>query len=132
MKNFVLKNKYGNQKYLAFGRWFDSKKEGVRYIELKTLQMGGEISELQCQKVFWLIANRYYGGVYVRGCKYIADFYYYDKTLKSYVAEDVKGFPTEVYKLKKKLFLEKYVMNGNLIFLENGEKQIYYKKNEKN
>ena len=124
--------KYGNKKYIAFNREFDSKKEGLRYIELKTLQMGGAISELECQKSFELLPTRHYGDEVVHGCKYIADFYYYDKQLNSYVAEDVKGFPTDVYILKKKLFLEKYVSSGKIIFFENGKKSIFYKKNEKN
>lgn len=122
-------NKYGNKQYIAFNRKFDSKKEGLRYIELKTLQMGGEISELECQKSFELLPTRHYGNKTVQGVRYIADFYYYDKALKSYVAEDTKGYPTDVYKLKKKLFLDKYVSKGSLIFFENGEKMIYYKKN---
>lgn len=121
-------NKYGNKQYQAFGRWFDSKKEGVRYIELKTLQMGGEISELECQKSFELIPTRYYGKKCERGCKYIVDFWYYDKQRKEYVAEEIKGYETDSFKIKKKLFLEKYVAKGVCSYLEIKEKPVYYEK----
>lgn len=121
-------NKYGNRMYQAFGRWFDSKKEGVRYIELKTLEMGGEISGLECQKSFELIPTRYYGKNCERGCKYIVDFWYYDKTRKEYVAEEIKGYETDSFKIKKKLFLEKYVSKGVCSYLEIKEKPVYYEK----
>ena len=39
---------------------------------------------------------------------YIADFVYYDKFLKKTVVEDTKGYRTEVYKIKKKLFESRY------------------------
>lgn len=121
-----MTSKYGNQKYQVDNRLFDSKKEAERYCELKMLLKAGEIKELELQKPFELIPTRSYSGGTVRGCKYIADFYYYDGKLKSYVAEDTKGFATESYKIKKKIFLEKYVANGDLVFFENGKKQIYY------
>lgn len=121
-------SKYGNKKYIAFDRQFDSKREGLRYCELKTLVMGGEISKLECQKPFELTPTRYYGKECVRWCKYIADFYYYDKRRCEYVAEDVKGFCPAEYLVKKKVFLEKYVATGKLSFFENGNKKIFYEK----
>lgn len=123
--------KYKNQKYIVDGVLFDSKKEASRWYELAMLSRAGEITQLQRQKPFELIPTRNYSGVCVRGCKYIADFYYYDKQLKSYVAEDTKGFATPEYKVKKKIFLEKYVNNGDLVFFENGKDKIFYKKIKK-
>ena len=43
-----------------------------------------------------------------RAIKYIADFKYLDIVTDEWVIEDVKGTRTEVYKLKRKLFLAKY------------------------
>jgi hypothetical protein len=45
-------------------------------------------------------------GVKYRELSYIADFYYEIDGEK--IVEDTKGFKTDVYKLKKKLFLKKY------------------------
>ena len=125
------KMKYGNTKYQVDGMLFDSKKEANRWYELAMLSRAKEIMQLQRQKPFELIPTRYYDGVCVRGCKYVADFYYYDVQKKCHVAEDIKGYPTPEYILKKKLFLEKYVLNGDILFFENGKKQIFYKKTKK-
>lgn len=51
----------------------------------------GAITDLQTQVVYQL----------VQGVKYVADFVYKNRGLV--VVEDVKGFKTPVYKLKKKL-----------------------------
>ena len=123
-------SKYKSKKIIVDGLLFDSKKEANRWYELKMLQKAGEISELERQKPFELIPTRYYSGVCVRGCKYIADFYYLDKK-NGYVAEDVKGYVLDVFVIKKKLFLEKYVSSGICSFYENGNNQVFYKKNEK-
>lgn len=120
--------KYGNQKYIVDGLLFDSKKEATRYSELMLLFKAGEISKLERQKPFELIPTRNYSGICVRGCKYVADFYYYDKTKSEYIAEDTKGYPTPEYIVKKKIFLEKYVNTGKCSFFENGNKQLFYKK----
>ena len=39
---------------------------------------------------------------------YRADFSYYDKRQGKYIVEDTKGFQTDVYRLKKKLFEYRY------------------------
>ncbi len=43
-----------------------------------------------------------------RSIKYVADFVYYDVEREETIVEDTKGFKTEVYKIKKKLFEYKY------------------------
>lgn len=40
--------------------------------------------------------------------RYIADFKYFDAEKGVYVVEDVKGAETEVFRIKRKLFLRKY------------------------
>ena len=123
--------KYKNQKYIVDGQLFDSKKEANQWCELKLLEKAGEICHLERQKPFELIPTRYYGGVCVRGCKYIADFYYYDNRKNEYVAQDTKGYMPDSYIIKKKIFLEKYVNTGICSFFESGNNQLFYKKNEK-
>lgn len=88
------------QKYHAVpttvdGIRFASKKEAARYIDLKLLQIAGKIYNLELQPRYPLKIE----GVLVS--TYVADFSY--TTNGKFVLEDVKGKPTPVYKLKKKL-----------------------------
>lgn len=76
---------------------FDSKKEAARYLELKRLQQFGFISNLKTQVRYDLKVND------AKICAYVADFVYHDTEKNSEVVEDVKGFKTATYKLKKKL-----------------------------
>lgn len=84
---------------------FDSKKEAKRYNELKWLERAGIIKELELQKKFELqpkyVNNN---GEHIRAITYIADFFYYDCKEGIYIVEDTKGFKTDVYLLKKKIF----------------------------
>jgi hypothetical protein len=94
-------NKYKNKKTNGF----DSKKEFNRSCELELLQKIGEISELKTQVVFDLIPKAIMNGVVIeRKCTYKADFVYKDKN-GLLIVEDVKGYITEVYKIKRKLML---------------------------
>lgn len=78
------------------GKKFASKKEAHRYVELKLLNRAGKVHDLRCQVSFTLNVN----GEHI--CRYVADFVYFnDKGEK--IVEDVKGFLTKEYKLKKKL-----------------------------
>ena len=77
------------------GTWFDSKKEEKRYTELLILQRAGKISNLELQPRYDMILN----GVEI--CYYQADFRY-QEGLKL-IVEDVKGFKTPMYNLKKKM-----------------------------
>ena len=102
-------SKYGNRRVEADGHTFDSVKEMNRYMDLKYLLLAGEIQCLELQKPFELQpAFRDKNGKWHQAVRYICDFYYFDKHLGRYVVEDVKGFKTEVYKLKKKLFEYRY------------------------
>lgn len=108
--------KYKNIKVKVNGIQFDSKKEASRYVELKLLQKAGVIKDLTLQPKFLLQEGfRDSIGENHRQIKYIADFKYFDIEKNCTVIEDVKGMKTDVYKLKKKLFLYKY---RDLIFRE--------------
>ena len=120
--NFYQKqNKYRNQKVEADGEIFDSRKEYNRYCELKLLERAGEISNLRRQEKFILIPTQREpdetgprggikkGKVLERECAYFADFVYTDDE-GHIVVEDTKSpvTRTEVYKIKKKLMLERH------------------------
>ena len=87
---------------------FDSKKEGKRYSELKILENAGLIKDLELQKVFELQPAFKKNGKTYRKITYKADFCYFDNHLNKYIVEDTKGFKTEVYKIKKKMFEYKF------------------------
>lgn len=76
---------------------FDSKAEARRYGVLRLLEMAGEIVNLRLQVIYDLKINNMSVG------KYIADFEYIDKLTGTLIVEDVKGFKTAVYRLKKRL-----------------------------
>ena len=94
--------KYGNRKTIVDGIKFDSKAEAERYKELRMMERAGNITDLKCQPKFQLIPTFVKDGKTFRGITYIADFCYTQDGRT--VVEDVKGYKTEVYKLKRKLF----------------------------
>ena len=104
---YPKKHKYNAKRVEFEGFRFDSKKEAKRYQELRILEKAGKIKDLQFQPVFILQEGFYYQGKAIRQITYRADFEYVDEK-GNIVVEDVKGFKTDVYKLKKKLFLKKY------------------------
>lgn len=100
--------KYKNIKVTVDNHKFDSKKESRRYIELKLMERCGLIKNLELQKSFELQPKFKKNNKTYRAINYIADFVYYDIEKEQIVIEDVKGFRTDVYKIKKKLFEYKY------------------------
>ena len=88
-------SKYRNIKTEVDGIVFDSKAEARRYAELRLLEKANEISDLRLQSKFECKINE------KKICTYKADFDYYKGD--QWVVEDVKGFRTQVYRLKKKL-----------------------------
>jgi beta-xylosidase len=95
---------------------FASKKEAARYCDLKMLEKAKQIRKLELQPVYPLFAHTrtitergkmHYEAVKV--ATYKGDFRYEVKGLSACenerwhaVVEDVKGFKTPVYRLKKK------------------------------
>jgi hypothetical protein len=88
------------------GITFASKAERKRYAELLLLERAGEITDLEIQPRFVLLEKFERAGEVHRAITYVADFRYRLKGL--FVVEDVKGMRTDVYRLKKKLFLHRY------------------------
>lgn len=108
--------KYHNKKIVIDGIKFDSIKESNRYRELKLLEKANLITELQLQKKF-ILQPKYINNnnEHMRSITYTSDFYYYDKQKDKYIVEDVKGYKTDVYRLKKKIFEYQY---PNLVIKE--------------
>nr|DAL90270.1 MAG TPA: Endonuclease [Caudoviricetes sp.] len=99
--------KYGNKKTTLNGMTFDSKKEARRYSELLLLERAGAIHNLQTQVKYVLIPSQrdpVTGKVIERECAYKADFVYTENG--ETVVEDMKGFRTKDYIIKRKLMLK--------------------------
>jgi len=118
------RSKYKAVKTTIDGITFDSKKEAKRYTELKLLEKAGHITHLELQPEYQITING------AKICKYKADFRYFtvrqenneqyynskgewqtptmtgDK--EGQIVEDVKGFKTPIYRLKKKLVEASY------------------------
>jgi len=97
------KSKYSNKKVWLDGMIFDSTKEAAYYADLKLLLAAKEIIAFNCQVEFILQE----GQIGTKPIIYKADFLVIDKTGHPYYV-DVKGFKTDVYKMKKKMLLTKY------------------------
>lgn len=111
-------NKYNNLKSYRDGIAFDSKREAIRYTQLKLLLDAGEISDLERQVKFVLIptqrepdiigprGGRKPGKLIEKECFYMADFVYIDNKTGEKVIEDTKGMRTPDYLIKRKLMLK--------------------------
>lgn len=107
MNRYGYTHKYGAKKTVVDGIKFSSKAEADRYCHLKFLERAGEIQNLRLQPAFTLQeAFTASDGTKIRALTYVADFQYTEQGRET--VEDVKGFPTPEYKIKRKLFLAKY------------------------
>ena len=100
--------KYHNKKVEYDGYTFDSIREKNYYIKLKLLEKAGKIKELELQKEFELQPSFKLNNKTSRKITYRADFTYKTTEDDKLHVVDVKGFRTDVYRLKKKLFEYKY------------------------
>lgn len=99
-------SKYHSKKTLRDGILFDSKAEADRYTELKLLEKAGLIQDLKLQPEYELQPKFKYHKKTERAITYKADFEYMEGVTT--VVEDVKGFVTKDFAIKRKLFLHKY------------------------
>lgn len=100
----MKRSKYGAVATFVDNIRFASKREAVRYVELKVLQQAKEISNLKAEKPDLRIPLKVNG---VNMGYYEADFSYTDAN-GNVIFEDVKGVKTPVYRLKKKLVKAMY------------------------
>ena len=97
-------HKYYAKQTTLDGHKFDSIAESRRYAELKLLQQTGTISELIVHPVFCLQAGFLDNtGKRQRAINYEADFSYWENG--KIIVEDVKGFETQAWLIKKKIFM---------------------------
>ena len=90
---------------------FDSKKEGLVYLDLKEKEKKGIIKDLELQKEYVLQDKFKINNKTRRQITYIADFTYITNGDNKLHVVDVKSFYTakdKVYRIKKKLFEYKY------------------------
>ena len=78
---------------------YASKKEAKRAAELELLAKIGWICKLEKQPSFILVPKDELG----RAVYYLADFKYFDRKQQAWIVEDVKGFRTPLYRLKRRL-----------------------------
>lgn len=97
-------SKYHSKKVMVDGIEFMSKKEANRYRELKLLERAGKIKDLDLQHQFILQPPFKKNGKTIRAITYKADFVYFDVDKCKNIVEDVKGYKTDVYQIKKKMF----------------------------
>lgn len=104
----VKQNKYKNKKVIYDGIKFDSNREMAYYIKLKMLEEKGIIKDLELQKSFELQPSFKINGKTYRKITYKADFSYISVEDNKIHIVDTKGFRTDVYKLKRKMFAYEY------------------------
>jgi hypothetical protein len=102
------RHKYGAKKTTCDGVVFPSKMQAARYADLLLMERGNAISDLKREVRFTLQVPFEYRGKHVRAIEYVADFTYRDIATGFPVVEEVKGFETEGWKLKKKMFMFRY------------------------
>jgi hypothetical protein len=107
-KRQLKESKYRNRKTLMDGIEFDSRKEANRYCELKIQLCLGEIADLELQPEFLLQEAFTKNGKRHRAIKYRADFRYRVVATREVVIEDTKGYRTDVFDLKLKMFEKRY------------------------
>lgn len=101
----MITTKYKAKKVEFNNIKFDSKIECEYYKYLLKLESDGEIKDIELQPKYVLIPSYVNSnGKKIREIKYIADFKFFDIQANKWVIIDVKGMPTEVAKLKRKMF----------------------------
>lgn len=115
VKNKVSKlstkqNKYHADNPTKYGKRWDSKKELAYYENLLLLQKAGEIKEIELQPSFLLQEAFKRNGKTERAIRYNADFKvtYSDGHIEIIDVKASTKFKTEVYRIKRKLFLYRY------------------------
>lgn len=104
----MKRSKYRNKKTEFNGVMYASRLEAEYAALLAVRLKAGEIDYLETQKRFDAVING-------KKCfAYIADFYFFDKVANRWRIVDVKGFETDVFKLKRKVI---EALHGNEIEL---------------
>lgn len=112
----MFKAKYKNKKVHHAGYSFASQFECAVFNLLLLREKAGEIRDIQCQDHIYLTEARI--------C-YIPDFKFVDLQTNNFAWAEAKGFETDVWKIKKRLWehygpgrLEIYKGNAKKVFLK--------------
>ncbi len=97
-------NKYGAKKVQIDGHTFDSIAESNRYGELRLMERAGLISDLKVHTRLSIWEPLH---IKARPIVYEVDFDYTDSHTGVHIFEDVKGFRTRDYQIKKKMVMDK-------------------------
>jgi hypothetical protein len=90
--------KYRNRKVTVGGETWDSEREYARWLVLQAMERDGLIRDLRRQVPVDLVVNG------VKVCRWVADATYFDTATGRVEWEDTKGFRTQTYRVKAKLF----------------------------
>jgi Protein of unknown function (DUF1064) len=101
-------NKYNARSATRDGITFDSQAEARRYDQLLLLERAGEITELVVHQRFEIFPGFIRDGKKIQAIYYEVDYAYLECASGKWVAEDVKGIRTAVFKIKIKMFLYRY------------------------
>ncbi|OQA21245.1 MAG: hypothetical protein BWY63_01327 [Chloroflexi bacterium ADurb.Bin360] len=102
----MARSKFNAKATTVDGIRFDSQAEARRYGQLQALQAAGAISGLKVHPVYLLQPGFTHGLTTERAIHYEGDFEYREHG--AVIVEDVKGMETDVFKLKRKLFIYNY------------------------
>ena len=119
-RNLKTKSKYGNKKVKIDGLTFDSKAEALYYSKLKKMHERGEILFFRTQPRYRLLDGFEKDGKRHRPIDYIADFevHHLDGSIE---VIDIKGYKTDVFRIKEKMFNKKYPHKLTILKLKRGE-----------
>lgn len=121
------KRKYKNKKVTIDDITFDSGAEASYYMHLNMLKKAGEVESFDMQKKYVLQEKFKHPatGSTVRAITYTPDFVvtYADG---STVVIDVKGFETQMFKMKAKMFMYKYNLPLVLVKLSSNKKSFVH------
>lgn len=107
IRNFFKRHKYGAKATEIDGFKFSSKKEANYYNLLKIKRQAGDIVGFDLQPQFLLQPSFQKDGKKYREIRYVADFRIIHNNGSEEIV-DCKGFKTDVYMLKRKMFEYKY------------------------
>lgn len=112
-------SKYKNIKVEVNGHTFDSKAEARYYNQLKWRKKCGDILFFELQPKYQVMPAFEKDGKRHQAIHYIADFEIHHKD-GSIEVVDVKGFKTEVFRIKEKLFHKKFPHKLTLVKWDSG------------
>lgn len=107
MKRFGLRHKFNSIRTECDGISFPSRAEAARYLELKKLRESGDVFMFLRQVPFHLSGGE-------EPVKYVCDFLVFWSD-GSCTVEEVKGFETAEWKIKKKLVEDQYGIHITVI-----------------